>query len=223
MKYLKKIETENDICLVTERPNLVLINDTKRVLYNAPTAGVSIQHINGQLYTADEWSAAGFAKAEANGVAIIDPRASFVIAPSSLQQKAWSGNSSTAVPGLPTLSQTAAATDYAGFENTQLILADGDTIGAAYACANYTFNNGKKGYLPSYGEALVYTDYIDDARAAFSKIGASSSFLSSNTWTSSQSSSTYAWFMWSSGASSASKSRNYTVWPVTQLSFAEVF
>lgn len=38
MKYLKKIETENDLYLVKDKPNIVLINSTKKVLYNVEVA-----------------------------------------------------------------------------------------------------------------------------------------------------------------------------------------
>lgn len=43
-------------------PNVVLVKEPRNILYDVmPPLGVYIQHIDGSLYTTDEWTANGFA------------------------------------------------------------------------------------------------------------------------------------------------------------------
>lgn len=190
MKYLKKIKTENDIYLVTERPNLVLINDTKRVLYNAPTSGVSIQHIDGKLYTTDEWLSNGFDKSEANGVAVLSSKSRFVIHKKQISC-VWSTSTPFTGEGVTqTTSFDIAKTDYAGEANTTAILTDEATV-AAHRCANTLFPNGEKGYLPSLGELDLVYFYKDEINNAMTLIGGDK--LNQSYWSSTMLSNTGAW------------------------------
>ena len=201
MKFLKKIETENDIYLVTERPNLVLINNTKRVLYNAPTVGVSIQHIDGKLYSTDEWIANGFSKNEANGIAIIDAAARFVVSKQYIDiNEYWSNDDSIIEGVLIAENESDAKKDYAGKANTNIIMQSA-TSGAVYECANYTFPNGQKGYLPSLGEWDIVNKYKADVIAAIEVVGGKLEYSTGT-----------QWLYWSSTQGSTGDSAWYYNW-----------
>lgn len=205
MKYLRKFETEaevsswkvSDECI---KPNVVLVGDTRSVLYNVKALrGVMIQHIDGSLYTTDEWTTGGFSNDVANGVAVIDTKASFVIAKTQRGSGvAWSSDTSTLVEGiLTTTDSTTAKTDYAGAANTALIAAM-DTGKAAYFCANFEFPNGQKGYLPALGEWAVAYNNKTAIDAAMILIGGTA--FSGYYWSSTQYNARYAWRLeWRSG------------------------
>ena len=147
MKYLRKYETEADID-IDVTPNVVLVNDTKKVLYNYNPPlplGVFIQHVDGKLYTTDEWTAKGFSNDEANGVAVSTEECAFVIAKEdAIGDKMWTSNRGTLIEGIITTKDSnVAKNDYRGKENTDLILVT-DTSEAVYSCANFLFPNGAK-------------------------------------------------------------------------------
>lgn len=154
MKYLRKFATEAELSAWQSsseyaKPNVVLAEGG--INYNIPQLGVYIQHIDGTLYDEAGWTRGGFSNDEANGVAVITEKASFVIAKAELGKMAWS-SINTLMDGILTTTDSATAlTDYAGYDNTQLMLAT-YTSGAGYSCANFTFPNGNKGYLPALGE-----------------------------------------------------------------------
>lgn len=200
MKNIRKFETEEDIMMFVQ-PNVVLVADTGKILYNVPLPkGALIQHIDGNLYTTDQWTAKGFANSEANGVAVITDNAKFVIAKTLIGNKAWSSDTSNAVEGVMITTDTATAkTDYAGAANTALI-ATIDTGKAAYSCANFTFPNGAKGYLPAVGEWVEAYAYKADIDAAMTLIGGSAINTSNGHWSSTQYSAGSAWCLdWDSG------------------------
>lgn len=207
MKYLRKFETQADVSSwqMSEdhvKPNVVLVGDTRSVLYNVKAlSGVMIQHIDGSLYTTDEWTAGGFANDQANGVAVFAPNSKFVIAKTSYNNKmAWSSDEENAVEGVMLTNDFATAkTDYAGEANTALIVVD-DIYGAALTCANYTFPNGAKGYLPALGEWVEAYAYKADIDAAMTLIGGTS--LGSKTyWSSTQYSANQARLLtWTDGS-----------------------
>lgn len=184
-------------------PNVVLVGDTGAVLYNAPIVGVYIQHINGKLYTTDEWVSKEFANEQANGVAVgavVDGTAvSFVIAKTYFDKMPWSSDAVTNVSGIMSTSKAdTAKTDYAGAANTELMLAS-DTSGAAYTCANFIFPNGKKGYLPALGEWFVVFSLRALINRALNLIGGTPFDYSTgnvgNFWSSTQYSNSKAWAM----------------------------
>lgn len=193
MKYIKKFDKEADIMMEVQ-PNVVLAADTGKVSYNVPITypkGVFVQHIDGTLYSEENWTSGGFSNDEANGVAVITEKASFVIAKTDLGLIDWSSKPNTLVDGILTTTDKATAlTDFAGYNNTQLMLAT-DTSGAGYACANYTFPNGDKGYLPALGEleeAYANKSKID---SLMTKIGGSEITLWS--WSSTQKDAKSSW------------------------------
>ena len=165
MKYLRKFETEADVN-VSIVPNVVLVSDTGKILYNS-FKGVRIQHIDGTLYTADEWTAGGFTNDQANGVAVGNGVTKFVIAKENISDSMiWSSSSET-IGGLT----GDAKTDYDGMKHTALIIEKDPLAVAAPECAKYTFPNGKKGYLPAMGELHIARAYSVSINAALSIIG----------------------------------------------------
>lgn len=204
MKYLRKFNTEAELSAWQSssehaKPNVVLANGA--VNYNIPKLGVYIQHIDGTLYDEAGWTSGGFSNDEANGVAVITAKASFVIAKTDLGQMAWSSNTSTLVDGiLAATDKTTARDDFAGYNNTQLMLAT-DTSGAGYSCANYTFPNGNKGYLPALGELKEACDNKSKIVSLMTKIGGDALANTSSYWSSTQYRSDRSWLLtWYNGA-----------------------
>lgn len=208
MKYLRKFATEAEV-LMADTPNVVLAEDTKKVLYNIKSNGVYIQHINGNLYITSEWSANGFANDEANGIAIISDEASFVMAKSNVSNSGLSwGGRNKAISGIATATAGAEAIkDFNGFANTTKIIEqlNGYTYGgvtgapAAEACVAYVFPNGKRGYLPSMGEWRVAYKNSAAVIEAMHKIGAEHRI--GYYWTSTQEGPNSAWDMyWEMGS-----------------------
>lgn len=207
MKYLKKFE--NAAALQSWQksanhvnPNVVLIG-TSEIQYDVPALlGVFIQHIDGSLYTTDKWTAGGFANDQAQGVAVLAENAEFVIAKANISgTNRWSSYADGDSSGVfTTKEETVARTDFAGKANTEAMLSL-DTSGAGYSCANYTFPNGAKGYLPSFGEMAVAYTYKSAINSALALIGGTA-LSNQNYWTSTQYTPAWAWyFTWTNGTS----------------------
>jgi hypothetical protein len=128
-----------------------------------------IQHVDGTLYTADQWLAAEAAgtvtDADANGVAVRYSKYAVcphVIHPTiSTSSLRWSSNDSI-IPGISVIDNyNSLLTDVNGKANTDAILAavTAETIPdapAAQYCDGVTFANGQKGYLPAGGEITAW-------------------------------------------------------------------
>lgn len=205
MKYLRKFATKADMADL-EQPNVVLIGDTSEVLYNAVPNGVYIQHIDGKLYTTEDWSAKGFVNDEANGVAVVDEKASFVIAKIGNPLTQWGAQGF--IDGVASVSSPSFASgDYNGIKNTSIIAA-AYADSAAYQCENYTFPSGAKGYLPAGGEMKIAAKKSSEIENAMSIIGGESlygvgtSYYKGKIWTSTQcNSDPFAVYMeWSTGS-----------------------
>lgn len=154
---------------------------------------VYIQHIDGTLYTTDEWTAEGYANDQANGVAVVCVSASFVVAKSDVGQYNWHSNTTTALEIIKTSNKAALVLDKDGLSNTTIMLKT-DVSGAAYQCSKYVFPNGKTGYLPSYGEMTILSNNYSKISSALSVIGANSMTVNgSSYWVSAQYSNTNAW------------------------------
>lgn len=192
MKYLRKFETEAEIKVFVQ-PNVVLSADTGKVSYNVDSSGVYIQHIDGSLYSIEEWSNRGFAPENANGVALILPDASFVIANEIAKSSCvWSSDSEYISGVSITQDAEKAKTMLNGASNTEKILAfDGSVHSAAYYCDAYIFPNGKKGYLPAIGEFMKAEGWISEINAARQVIGLSP--LKGTYWSSTQYYGASAW------------------------------
>lgn len=196
MKFLKKFNTEEEYVAYLNsddfvRPCVARIVDDKAVHYKKRYKnGVYIQHVDGKLFTTEQWTENGFASSVANGVALISENAQFVISKTQAGYTVWSSDVNS-VEGICTTTDISVANkDFAGEHNTELMLAT-DTSGAGYLCANYTFPNGQKGYLPSFGEwRLVYYDKTTIANA-LSLIKADG--FKGDYWSSTQYTETEAW------------------------------
>lgn len=197
MRYLKKFATRNDVA-VTALPNVVLIADSGEVLYNVQPQGVFIQHIDGSLYVPSEWGGKGFSNDDANGVAVITDKASFVIAKMDYNAK-WYSTSFTPVAGITTTNNVEAAkADFSGKANTAEIVKIDESEGA-YICANYIFPNGAIGYMPAAGEMNVAFEHKAMIDSALNIIGATA-MTDKEYWTSTQYSNGNAWSIsWKSG------------------------
>lgn len=135
------------------------------------STGIYIEHVNGTLYTADEWKAGGFSNDDANGIAVVRPiSGSFVIAKEgSTSFLEFSDGNTGRVPGM---------TNDNGFVNTQKMIeyyGDGHSPIAEY-CVNYKFPNGNSGYLMSYNEANIIILNYSELRKAERALGGSISF-----------------------------------------------
>lgn len=213
MKYLKKFATAEEYAAFVEsgqmkRPNVSLVEEPFTTYYNKYIPlGVFIQHIDGTLYTEDDWTSGGFASDDANGVAVVTDNAAFVIAKEELGQNAWSSDKTTAIDGIMlTSDKTTAATDFSGYNNTRLMLAT-DTSGAGFSCANYTFPNGVKGYLPALGELNEAVGHSSQINSLMGKIGGTA-FLTNNYkayWSSTQESNVVAWARYPGNSSDIGK------------------
>lgn len=203
MKYLRKFETEGDV-LMAIKPNVVMVGDTGDILYNVDSSGVYIQHIDGKLYTIEQWTDGGFPNEDANGVAVVDDKAIFVIAKTPTVNSSWTTWwPNSAVDGVMLTSDVEIAkTDYEGFKNTSVIVDKNVTGGAAYQCSNYLFPNGQKGYLPSIGEWMIVAKYKTEVKDALTLIGGTSIKQS---WSSTQYSTTEAWVFTGSSANHRTK------------------
>lgn len=141
---------------------------------------IYIQHIDGTLYSVDDWRSAGYANSQANGVAVVSENTSFVIAKDKFAG-AWGGyviDISSAITLKTTIAE--AVLDFDGKGNTTKVIEalSGKTdqygvVGApaAEACANYTFPNGKIGYLGSAGQWQRIIDNSSTIMAALAYIG----------------------------------------------------
>lgn len=204
MKYLRKFATEADASVVA-KPNVVLFADTKEVVYNFAKLGVFIQHINGELFTTEQWSANGFTNEEANGVAVIANEASFIVAKDESVNQYRYGGAGKLLSSVATASSAEeAGLDFDGIGNTEKMIAElagykdsAGIIGAPLAegCVNFVFPNGAKGYLPSCGEMLIAAKQKSAINGALYLIGGTT--IANNTYmTSTQNSANIIWNIW---------------------------
>lgn len=206
MKFLKKFNTEEEYEAYLNsddfvRPCVARIVDDKAVRYKKRYKNVVyVQHVDGKLFTTEQWTEKGFANDVANGVAVATNKVEIVIAKESLGLKYWSSDFYNAVDGIMITTDSAIAmTDYMGYNNTSLMLAT-DTSGAGFSCANYAFPNGQKGYLPSLGEWVEAYKYKTLINEAMSLIGGAKIPTNDKHWSSTQEEANSAWnFDWSKG------------------------
>ena len=150
-------------------------------------SSIKIQHVDGSLYTKDEWVAGGFANEYANGVAIIRPvSTSFVVSKDILESTPWSSNEPTPVEECLTSSYT---THSDGFRLTRLWKESEQPANVELLAVNialeYTFPNGKHGFLPSIEEGTFLRNNLALICELGEAIGASWDKSTSSVWTSS--------------------------------------
>lgn len=124
-----------------------------------PPKGVFIYDINGKYTLPSAWDTSR--NEEAVGVAILTDDCKFVVAKEDISASTirWGGYGTDISTLTNYTSESSAATDFDGVNNTSKIIAaigninDGYRDGtAAGDCAAYTFPNGKTGYLGAAGE-----------------------------------------------------------------------
>ena len=187
---------------------------TVTMSYRYIPIGIHIYDTDGNFTKADDWNTANNGKVV--GVSVCTENCKFVIAPTGDDTMRQWGGYGTTISGIVTTKDiTTAKKDYAGETNTDKIIAQlgKDKAPAAEYCRNYTFKNGKKGYLWSLGEAQEVVNNKDAIVAAMKKIG-SDGIFETNYWTSTQSSDYFAWQRYlgtSNGASGSLKNERYYV------------
>ena len=157
---------------------------------------IYIQHIDGTLYTTDEWTAGGYANDQANGIALTSISTNFVIAKENVPGSPlkWGGYGKTLTDIVTSTSNSTAALDFDGENNTTKIIEQlsgyTDSQGvigapAAEACVAYVFPNGKTGYLGAFGQWKLAYNNKTAVDSAMSRIGGTA--LTSNYyWSSTQ-------------------------------------
>lgn len=159
--------------------------------------GVFIYDMNGKLTPPNEWDTSN--NESAVGIAIIDDNCKFVIAKSDLKSGyAW-GSTSDVISLFNYNTETDAATDFDGINNTIKINEQFDATGynssVAKLCSEYEFLNGKYGYLGSAGEWHVARSYKNELNSALSLINGSV-LAEKGYWTSTEQASNMAWIQW---------------------------
>lgn len=178
-------------------------NEMGGVPPNSADNGIYVLRVNDRLYTSEEWDESW--NDEAVGVAVVSNNCKFVIAPEQNgSTQVWSkGGAYDNISGVTmTTNSTTAKADYQGVSNSQAIVTKygNSTDYAAGWCQNYTFKNGKKGYLGSCGEWQEAYNNKSEIDACMSLIGGTAINTSAYHWTSTQFGSHYAWILhWSDG------------------------
>lgn len=179
----------------------------RRVMMGRKKAGISIDgapngiyilKTDNKLYTKEIWKTDW--NDEAVGVAVLSNNCKFVIAPEQNSRKlTWSKSGAyDSVSGVTTTTNTSTAkADYKGVQNSAAIVSKygNSTDYAAGWCQNYTFKNGKKGYLVSCGEWQEAYNNKSEIDACMSLIGGTVIKENDYHWTSTQYNSRYAWPM----------------------------
>lgn len=136
--------------------------------------GVYIQRTDGLLYSNSDWNTEW--NSEAIGVAVVDDEVSFVIAPDIIEGKKLAPSSNTVYSwGVPIADTLANALKYKdGPLYTQKLY---EATHGGYACAapavlEYTFKDGKTGYIGSVYEWNIVLQNRDEIQTCLSKIGA---------------------------------------------------
>lgn len=164
---------------------------------------IYIQHIDGTLYTTDEWTDGGYANNQANGVAVVSMNTSFVIAKGNASSSniVWGGYGKL-ITDIGTFSSSSTAiVDFDGENNTTKIIeqlsgyTDSASVTgapAAESCVAYVFPNGKTGYLGALGQWKVAYNNQTAVNSAMSLIGGAGLYTSYY-WASTQADSNYSW------------------------------
>ena len=154
MKHLKIFKTEEDV-IIEHTPCVYLIDTTKELGYVEGEIPVKIQHIDGTLYSSEEWIANSFTNDLANGIVVNAEKGTILIAKEQ-KSAAW---------GAPYTIIEGTKEDFgAGENNTNIIIAAlGENEGVSYAALeaySYIFPDGQRGFLPSTEELIALQPYL---------------------------------------------------------------
>lgn len=230
MKYLRKFETKAEqVAWRTSEeyvmPNVSLVENVVNYNVSALVLGVSIQHIDGSLYTVEQWTEKGFDNSEANGVAYLDDDVKLVVAKTNVTDYSWADDTYNyeSLEGVTVAaSGEDAVLDFSGRAHSELIAAN--TIdSAALRCVNYIAPNGQHGYLGAIGEwvRILRTTNITEINNALALIGGEQIIITSTSvfyWSSTQASTeSKAWRTYKSSSSTQSKSTTGKIRPFLPL------
>lgn len=170
------------------------------MVYLKVRLGVYIQATDKSLISESDWNGSK----TPNGIAVITENCSFVIALKDISTSYvdtvydWGSPGTTINNITTTIYESDAAIDYDGKEQTDAIVAQLGTGNAASKCRDFTFPNGKKGYLGAAGEWKVAVNNKSAIESALTKCGYNA--MSTWYWTSTQKNSTASWYIvWSNG------------------------
>ena len=205
-----KIPAFQDITIEASKKNMYMtpkalkfttisLNERSVVLeYKALETGVFVIDKNDKFYkTADEFKNAGTSTNDVIGALIVTDKVAIIVANYVSNTVEWGPAVGVLVNGC-TISpdSSSALKDFSGAANTAAIIKAGcPSNTAASICYNYTFKNGRRGYLMSAGEASAIQTVSRDIWFLFKKIGLDYSFIANGNerWTSTQTSERQAW------------------------------
>lgn len=170
-----------------------LYNREVTFMYKALGLGTYILDKNDNLIDRNSWNEDSQAVV---GVALITEKVAIVIPTGVERYLHWSEERQLVEGVVTTNDVTETYNDYNGKANTKVLV---DTLGAnapaAYYCSNYTFKNGKKGYLMSAGEAMEINENIVAITTLLNVIDSGVVNLDDTMqyWTSTQCNATMAW------------------------------
>ena len=171
-----------------------LYNREVTFTYKALETGVFIIDTNDNLINKDSWSPT--MQQTTVGVALITEKVAIVISTGLTTDLCWS-KTNQLVGGVTTTTDSATAVqDFKGKANTEAIVkALGQNAPAAYYCSNYTFKNGKKGYLMATGESQEIFVNIQKISELLDYINTNTTNLNNGfeIWTSTQKNESMAW------------------------------
>lgn len=172
-----------------------LYNREVTFTYKALELGVFIIDTNDNLINKDSWSPT--MQETTVGVALITEKVAIVISTGLHTGLCWSKTNQLVGGVTTTTDKTVAATDYKGKANTEAIVkALSQDAPAAYYCSNYTFKNGKKGYLMAAGESYEIFVNIQKISELLNYINTDTTNLKNGckVWTSTQNDGVAAWY-----------------------------
>ena len=165
------------------------------LVYKKITLGVFILGTDGNLYSISDWNKPD---SSAVGVAVLTNECKFVVSKYPNQTSNWCSADTKLLIGIvATTSESTAAKDYKGVENTAAIVSEyGEDIKyAAKLCSSFSFENGKKGYLGAAGEWMKVLNNRSEINRCMSKIGGRNILDSNDYWSSTQYDEDYAWVL----------------------------
>lgn len=162
--------------------------------------GVYILHANGKVYTKKDWDTSW--NNNAVGVAVKTAKCSFVIAPEEQSPINWGGFGTTINGCTTTTNDSVAKSDFKGRTNTKAIVTQlgySKEMYAARYCSEYTFKNGKEGYLPALGELYEAYQNKSEIDACMALIGGKAmyndSFKNQTKWSSTEFGIHHSWII----------------------------
>lgn len=174
-----------------------LYNREVTFTYKALKLGVFIIDKNDKIYdTTYGFTQSGLPTSDAVGILLVTNNVAIVISTGLHTNLSWSEPEQLVGGVTTTTDSTVAETDYKGKANTEAIVkALGQNAPAAYYCYNYTFKNGKKGYLMAAGESMEIFINIQRIMELIDYINADTTNIGNGykVWTSTQNDDIRAW------------------------------